>query len=121
MVPRSVLVVTPCSAAKVPPRIDPLRWQDLVDPAERARLLDEHAARTVPARALYRGRHHLQVVEAYDRLKRALTRAGAERTDLVIVSAGWGVVDAMQGLLPYEVTFAELPRRQILERAEQLR
>ena len=113
-VPR-LLVVSSCSAIKryQPPRLPGI--DDLADPQRRAKVEERLARYALPAREQYSGRQHRAVVRSVDRL-----RAAGATVDLVIVSAGYGIVDEHQSIVPYDARFAGLSKTVSLRRARQL-
>jgi hypothetical protein len=115
--PTSLLVVTPCSATKRRAVPHPPAYEDLVDPDRRAAAFVRLAGAVVPAAELYGGAHHSTVKGAVCRLRRLLPRT---RVDVAIVSAGYGVLGEHDPVIPYEATFAGLPRGEAVRRGREL-
>lgn len=115
--PESVLVVTPCSASKRHRVTDVASFEDLADADRRAVALDRLANLGLPAREMYVGQHHRAVLGAVDRLRRAWPTA---RIDVAIVSAGYGLIDEREFVVPYNATFAGLAMPVAMERARRL-
>lgn len=72
----------------------------------------------VSAESLYRGQQHLRLLAGVRAYRRAGRPAG--ELQLRIVSAANGVVTPRKKLLPYEETFAGLPREAIRRQAQRL-
>ena len=70
---------------------------------------------TLPAEELYRGQHHLRLMRGVDEARIAGIDVG-----LSIVSAGHGIVDGGDALLPYEQTFQGRSVRARRELAQEL-
>jgi hypothetical protein len=119
-----VLVVSDCSARKRLRPPDAPSFEELMDPARRPAALERMAPLALPASQMYTGAHHVSVMRSLSRLRAAWP---ARRIDLAIVSAGYGVLDEHQLIVPYEASFSGLPRvlavylAQRLAIAEQLR
>src|SRR5687768_675171 len=88
--PRSVLIVSGCSATKSLPAPAAVGFEELANLQSRAALFERHAGSLVPARELYRGRHHLSVLHSLDTWRQS---ADDIRLQLAIVSAGYGLLD----------------------------
>lgn len=96
--PRSLLIVSSCSATKLEPTADGI----------------DHF---VPARDLYQGRSHQTVRRAIDALRK---RSPDMEIRWAIVSALHGVVDDDQRVTPYEATLAGQSRHKLVARGRQL-
>jgi hypothetical protein len=98
------LVVTPCSARKRGEVIDPARAGDLADPERRqqveARLVDF----AQPALEMYTGTHHRMVMEG---VQGVWERWGSRVLDVAVLSGGYGLLQADEVIIPYDVTFDE--------------
>jgi Queuine tRNA-ribosyltransferase len=101
MQPR-VLVITSCTGEKLHKPEHQLLQEDFEPKAnlkKREKALREFAA---PAWQMYTGAQHLRLMEGL----RSLRQAYPDLTiDLKIVSAGYGLIDEDQAIVPYEVTF----------------
>jgi hypothetical protein len=97
-----VLVVTSCTGEK---RCKPENQLRLEDFKEKARLQQREADLTqfaCPAGQIYTGVQHLRAMEGVQLLRQFL---GREAVDVVILSAGYGVIPEDKTIVPYEVTF----------------
>jgi hypothetical protein len=112
-----LLVITPCAASKWPRVQDPPTYEDLVVPERRAAAWSRLEQYARPARDLYTGRHHLAVLRVVDRLRTSWPYA---RCDIVIISAGYGVLHENDPVIPYDATFEGLPAAVAHVRAETL-
>jgi hypothetical protein len=113
----SLLVITPCSASKRPQTEEGASSTELETRDGRRDALCRLAKWRCLARDLYRGRHHLSVVEDIRRLREAIPE-GTFR--LSIVSAGYGLLDEFDWVVPYDVTFSSMRRSGARARAERL-
>ena len=116
--PESVLIVTPCSASKRHRATDEPSFEDLVDKDRRAAAFERLANLALPACEMYAGQHHRAVLKAVDRLRSGWP---ATRIDIVVVSAGYGIIDEHEFIVPYNATFAGLPSAVAIARTERLR
>lgn len=100
--PMRTLVVTPCSAQKRGDAPHPATVVDLADPERRRQAEMRLAAFACPAAEMYTGRHHHLVMSG---LQDVWEKWGRETIDLSILSAGYGLLDAGEVIIPYDVTF----------------
>jgi hypothetical protein len=114
---QSILVITPCSARKAYRPPIPPTYDDLVSSDRRAAAFERLAIQQLPARDMYTGQHHRSVLRNVDRLRRELPDVNCK---VVIVSAGFGVLDETSLIVPYEATFSGLRRQDAISRAHQL-
>ena len=115
--PESVVVVTPCSARKFYQPADAPGFRDLTNAGPRRAALARLSHLALPAREMYTGQHHRAVLRAVDRLRHTWPLM---RVDLVIISAGYGVLSERDMIIPYDATFAGLGSGVARERAQQL-
>jgi hypothetical protein len=97
-----VLIVTSCTGEK---RFKPtlqLRLEDFQDKARLKSREAELAEFARPAAQMYTGQQHLLCMEGIGLLRQSL---GQEAVDLVILSAGYGLIPEEKTIVPYEVTF----------------
>jgi hypothetical protein len=103
--PRIVLVVACSQRKRVPPPRELQLGSIRSEPDERARQwakrLGEVDAPHKPAEELYAGDHWHSVREAY-----ALARRYSSRTELWVISAGYGLIPSTKPIKPYSATFA---------------
>lgn len=97
-----VLVVTSCTGEKRSKPENQLRLEDFKDSARLQKRHEELAKFVYPAGQMYTGVQHLRVMEGVQLLRQSL---GREAVDVVILSAGYGVIPEDKTIVPYEVTF----------------
>lgn len=90
---------------------------DLDDPVRRTQKEQELHAYKLRAIKMYTGQHHLHVREG---LELVWNKLGHESVSLVILSAGYGVLQAGQLIIPYECTFRSMKRRGVIARSHKL-
>ncbi len=112
-----LLVISSCTKEKCVTHPDQLSLEDFRNPARRAsrEVLLAHLRR--PAAEMYTGDQHLEVMAGLHRLR---SRFGPQCARLCIISAGYGLVEEADGLLPYQATFDEMTRREARAWAQQL-
>ena len=112
------LVISSCTKRKryAPPPGQP-GCSDLDDSVHRAQKEQELHAYKLPAIKMYTGRHHSRVQEG---LELVWHKLGRESVSLVIVSAGYGILQPDQRIIPYECTFQNMGRREVIARSHKL-
>ncbi|TEU13013.1 MAG: hypothetical protein E3J21_19660 [Anaerolineales bacterium] len=90
---------------------------DLDDPVRRMQKEQELHAYKLRAIEMYTGQHHLHVREG---LELVWNKLGHESVSLVILSAGYGVLQPGQLIIPYECTFRSMKRRGVIARSHKL-
>ena len=113
-----LLVISSCTGKKdVRDCPRKLTHVDFDDPVFR-RLREAELARwALPARLLYTGQQHRFMMKGIECLRH---KFGASSCSLRIVSAGYGLVEEEQSMVPYEATFQNKGLAQIRYRARQL-
>lgn len=107
-----VLIITSCTGEKRFKPTNQLTLEDFKDSARlqsRSRELAEFAC---PASQMYTGLQHLRVIEGVELLRQSF---GQKAVDLVIISAGYGLIPENQIIVPYEVTFNTMKRHEVDE------
>lgn len=114
-----ILVIGSCTGDKGKdyPKDKQLTEADFDDPARLERREQELSKWIKPAAEMYRGRQHTQMMDGV-RLLRSLY--GDDTCDVAILSAGYGLVSEHRPIAPYNVTFTDMPDRQIKDRGEKL-
>lgn len=105
-----ILIIDQCSKAKKNPDVpvdDSLSHHETVERDD----LPKYKARD-----LYEGRQQEFVSDAVD-----IFRDNGDEVDRVFISAGYGVVEETEKLLPYDKTFSGLSNGEIRERSSQLK
>ncbi len=96
------LVITPCSAKKRGDVPHPATVLDLGDPERRRPAEARLTAFACSAAEMYTGEHHRRVMKG---LREVWREHGRETLDVSILSAGYGLLDADDVIIPYDVTF----------------
>jgi hypothetical protein len=113
-----MLVIGSCTGDKnVRDCPSPLTQPDFDDPSLFRRRESELSAWALPARELYAGWQNLYMINGVDAIRR---RFGTSACAVKIVSAGYGLVDEEQRLVPYEATFQGQRPKWIRDRSETL-
>jgi hypothetical protein len=112
-----ILVISSCTDQKVVDSSDGLTISDFADAtclATREAAL-RHLAR--PAAEMYAGQQHVSLMRGVNALRREF---GTQAVKVMIVSAGYGLVDEDKVLVPYEATFKGMRKRQAIAWAAHL-
>ncbi|GGM17307.1 DUF6884 domain-containing protein [Deinococcus aerophilus] len=114
----SLLVVSSCTGAKRAKPANQLVLSDFRQGREHlSRREQELAPYRMAAKLMYTGMQHQQVSQAFDLLR---TRRNVV-SRLEIISAGYGLIHQYDFIVPYETTFNDLKRREVLDWSRQLR
>ena len=105
-----ILILTSCTGEKREKPANQLTQPDFYDAEQLRDREQELAEYATPALWLYTGSQHLQVVEGVNYLRQAL---GEEKVDLMILSAGYGLIPENRVIVPYEVSFNTMTGQQI--------
>lgn len=100
-----LLIITSCTGEK---KFEPEASLTLEDFQDKERLIirtKQLEGYSVPAGLLYTGSQHLQVLSGVKTLREVF---GRENIDLMILSAGYGLISEDKMIVPYEVTFNNL-------------
>ena len=116
--PARMLVVSSCTGEKAFTPEGLLTREDLSDPGVLERRERELSEFLVPARDMYTGRQHVELLKGLSVFRHAQI---STEVDLLIVSAGYGLISEAQAIAPYELTFAEMTGGQIDSWAQHLR
>jgi hypothetical protein len=112
-----ILVITSCTGEKAISSPDDLTRTDFEQGAthiaQRERAL---AASLLPAQQMYTGQQHIRLMHGVE-----ASRDNTELTvEVNILSAGYGLVHGDLSILPYEVTFTGMPKRELKSWATKL-
>jgi hypothetical protein len=113
--PIRTLIVTSCTGEKRYKPTNQLRLEDFQDSTRLQSRSHELAEFSCSASQMYTGLQHLRAVEGVDLLRQAV---GKEAVDLVILSAGYGLISENQVIVPYEVTFNTMKGHEVDEWAK---
>ncbi len=97
-----VLVVTSCTGQKRFKPKNQLRLEDFKDTTQLQSRETEIAEFACSAGQMYTGQQHLRAMEGVQLLRQSF---GREAVDVVILSAGYGLIREEKTIVPYEVTF----------------
>lgn len=110
-----VLIIDQCSSSKNIPDGAPVFDAEDIDSSSRESLLERDGVTKRKARNLYTGRQQKYITEAVDVLRNA-----GHDVDRYFISAGFGLVDELTMLPPYEVTFNDMADEVVRDRATHL-
>lgn len=107
---KKMLIISSCSAKKrkIGGNKGYITTLTLSNPERRKYTEERFPELMYPARDLYLGRQHLLVVQGYELLK----EISDLNVELFILSAGYGLVHSDTPLIPYDVTFSKLSKRE---------
>ena len=111
------LVITPCSAKKRSQVPDLALAEDLADPERRRRAEARLAEHALPAAEMYTGKHHRLVMEGVQDVWQHWEHSVL---NLAILSGGYGILDAEDLIIPYDVTFDQFEGEALAEWREML-
>jgi hypothetical protein len=119
---RKILVITSCTKDKVfPSHLSPVLAGQLWDESDDDRVVRNYGELEkyrMTAADLYHGLQHTELMQAVRLLRRTF---GATCVEVKIISAGFGVVEELTLLPPYEATFAGLSTHAITALSPRLR
>lgn len=113
----SLLVVTPCSSHKRPDTDERATAEELETEEGKRAAFRRLARWGYRSQDLYCGRHHLSVLRSLRCLREGIPDGDF---GLSIISAGYGALSGSEWIVPYDVTFAGMSRRDAKARAERL-
>ena len=105
-----VLVITSCTGEKRHKTANQLTLEDFQDPdqlKERQQSLEEFAC---PAFLMYTGQQHQRAMQGVNLLR---SYFGKEVVDVKIISAGYGLIEENQTIVPYSVTFNAMKEHEV--------
>jgi hypothetical protein len=113
-----LLVIGSCTGEKDTGDCDDVLTEaDFDDPSFLSRREAELAPYSLPAGKLYTGKQHLYMMNGISRLR---SRFGAPACSLKVISAGYGLVDEEQPIVPYNATSQRKRSKWILDRSRRL-
>jgi cytoplasmic iron level regulating protein YaaA (DUF328/UPF0246 family) len=115
-----ILVLTSCTGEKRHKPTNPLTQSDFDETEQlcdssgtkKPQREEELAEFATPASELYTGAQHLQAMEGVNALRQTL---GSQAVDVIILSAGYGLIPENRVIVPYEVSFNTMTGQQIEE------
>lgn len=109
-----IIVLTSCTSTKQYKPHNQLSQKDFTDlSAERIAELEEYS---LPAYQMYTGNQHARLMVGIEEL-----RASGSTVDLYIISAGYGLLEGDQSIVPYECTFSGMKVSEIEAWASRLK
>lgn len=112
-----VLVITSCTGEKRFKPDNQLTLEDFKDPKRLRQREAELVEFTCLAGQMYTGMQHLRLMEGVQMLRQAL---GQDVVDVIILSAGYGLIEENRTIAPYEVTFNTMKGHEVDAWAELL-
>ena len=112
-----ILVVTSCTGEKLYKPSTQLKLEDFKDISRLQKYSEQLSEFAAPAGKMYTGQQHLQAMEGVHILRENL---GQTSVDVLILSAGYGLISESQTIVPYEVTFTTMKAQEIDEWAQDL-
>jgi len=113
-----ILVITSCTGRKRHKSTNQLNYEDFASSErlqQRTAELEDYKASAVE---MYTGQQHLYLMDGLQELRK---RYGNDVIDLHIISAGYGLLSEDDVIVPYNVTFQKLKKKEILERSNNLK
>ena len=112
-----ILVITSCTGRKKYKSSNQLKYEDFASSERRRKRTAELNESKAPAAEMYTGQQHLYLM---DGLKQLLETYGQTVVDLNLISAGYGLLSENEVIVPYNITFQKLKKKDILERSDNL-
>ena len=112
-----ILVITSCTGQKKHKPPNQLKYKDFASPECLRQRTAELKDFKVSAAEMYTGQQHLYLMDGLRQLRET---HGQTVVDLNIISAGYGLLGEKDVIVPYNVTFQKLKKKEILERSDKL-
>ena len=112
-----ILVITSCTGRKKRKPPNQLKYEDFASPERLCQRTAELKDFKCSAAEMYTGQQHRYLMAGLKQLREIYGQAVA---DLHIISAGYGLLSESDVIVPYNVTFRELKKKEILERSDNL-
>ncbi len=113
-----ILVITSCTSEKKHKTLNQLKYDDFACSERLRKRTAELSNFKAPAAEMYAGRQHRPLMEGLKRLREIY---GPDVVDLYIISAGYGLLSEEDIIVPYNVSFSELKKGELLERGNSLK
>lgn len=111
----NIFIVDQCCKRKSHPDDCSVFGQETIDQNSREDLINRSDSCGIPAKDLYQGRQQQAISQAVTTL-----RADGHSVTRIFISAGFGVVQELTPLPPYNVTFKGMGKATIRDRADEL-
>ena len=112
-----ILVISSCTGDKKCKPAKQLRQEDFISPERLRQRTEELSDDKAPAAEMYTGQQHRYLMEGLEQIREIY---GQAVVDLHIISAGYGLLRECDVIVPYNVTFTGLKKRQLLARSDSL-
>lgn len=112
-----ILVITSCTGRKKHKPVNELQYENFVSPERLCQRTAELKDFKTLAAEMYTGQQHLYLMDGLRQLRET---HGQTVVDLNIISAGYGLLSEKDVIVPYNVTFQKLKKKEILERSNNL-
>lgn len=109
---KRVLVITSCTGEKKYSPDTQLVQDDFQDAATLSKREEELSAYQTTAGQMYTGRQHLALMNGVEMYRQS---GHANAIDVMILSAGYGMLEEETPIVPYEVTFNTMKSKELLE------
>ena len=111
------LVITSCTGRKKHKPLNQLQYEDFTSTERHRKQTAELKDFEASAAEMYTGQQHLYLMDGLRQLRET---HGQTVVDLNIISAGYGLLSGKDVIVPYNVTFQKLKKKEILERSNNL-
>jgi hypothetical protein len=112
-----ILVITSCTGRKKHKPPNQLQYEDFTSSERLRKRTAELKYFKASAAEMYTGQQHLYLMDGLRQLRKT---HGQTVVDLNIISAGYGLLGEKDVIVPYNVTFQKLKKKEILERSDKL-
>ena len=112
-----ILVITSCTGRKKYKPENQLQYEDFTSSERLHQRTAELKDFEAPAVEMYTGQQHLYLMDGLRQLRATQEQ---EVIDLNIISAGYGLLGEKDVIVPYNITFQKLKKKEILERSNKL-
>ena len=112
-----ILVITSCTSCKKYKPTNQLQPEDFLSTERLEMRSDELKDFEVPAAKMYTGQQHRDLMTG---LKQLRALHGTDIIDLHIISAGYGLLSESKVIVPYNVTFTGLKKKELLAQSDNL-
>ena len=112
-----ILVITACTGRKKHKPLNQLKYEDFATPERLSQRTAELRDFKDSAAEMYTGEQHRYLMAGLKRLRKVY---GQTVANLHIISAGYGLLSENDVIVPYNVTFQKLKKKELLERSDNL-
>lgn len=112
-----ILVITSCTGRKKHKPLNQFKYEDFASSERLRQRTAELKDYKDSAAEMYTGEQHRYLMAGLKRLRKVY---GQTVADLHIISAGYGLLSENDVIVPYNVTFQKLKKKEILERSNNL-